>query len=102
MVEKKKNKTPKKIPSYLAKVGCWNCDLVYRIKVMKGKNVAEFLMKGKQKCKRCECDSLKVYSEYTTEKKILKDLILHHRLEMMHEHEKEENKNNGKEHGYIR
>lgn len=99
MVEKKKKKT--KISRYSAKVGCWNCNLEYEIRVKKGVNVAEHLMKGKEPCKRCGCDSLKIFDEYTTEKQILKDLILHHRLEMMHDHDKEE-KGNGQKQGYIK
>ena len=97
MVEKKK----KKISRYSAKVGCWNCKLEYELRVKKGVNVAEHLMKGKEPCRRCGCDSLKIFDEYTTEKQILKDLILHHRLEMMHDHDKEE-KGNGQKQGYIK
>ena len=77
-------KTIKNIPNvslYLAPIGCWNCNIKYSIHIPKGINTPEFLMNVGANCKKCGCNTLKMLTEYNTEKKILKDLILHHRLE---------------------
>ena len=82
MVKKQEN-SKKKPVSYRAKVGCWNCDLVYDIAIKKGINTPEHLIKKEPLCRNCGCNSLKMFNEYKTEKKIMKDLILHHRIESM-------------------
>lgn len=74
-------------PKYSAHVGCWNCDDVYFIKIMKGYNCPEYLIKSKDPCRSCGCDSLKPYIEYINEKEIMKDVILHHRMQQMEEKE---------------
>jgi len=71
--------------SYSAPVGCWNCDETYSIMIKKGTNCPEYLIKAKKPCRKCGCDSLKHYVEYTTEKEIMKDVILHHRVQQMEE-----------------
>lgn len=81
--------------NYTAPVGCWNCDIVYNIKVKKGLNVPEHLMKAKLPCRTCGCDTLKPKMEYENEKAIMKDLVLHHRIQSLEEKEtKEVDKNN--------
>ena len=87
---KKKKKTIKKkskrnTVKYSAKIGCWNCDEVYTIKIVKGVNVPEYLQTMDPECRRCECKTLRIYAEYKMEKEILRELILHTRLEQSHE-----------------
>lgn len=67
--------------TYSAKVGCWNCDDIYEVSVIKGKIASQYIMENKLKCKRCGCDTLKMFSEYRIDKKIMKDVILHHKIE---------------------
>jgi len=69
--------------NYLARVGCWNCDAIYELSIKKGKNLPEYLIEEEPPCKRCGCDSLKPFMEWTTEKDIMKDLVLHHRIEQL-------------------
>lgn len=76
-------KTIKKPEYYQAKVGCWNCDIIYEIDITKGLNTPEYLMNVEVPCIKCGCDTLKMLSEYKIEKKIMKDVILHHRIEHM-------------------
>lgn len=83
MVKKQEKSKKKKPVSYQAKVGCWNCDTVYEIAVKMGINTPEYLVAKEPLCKHCGCNSLKMFNEYKTEKKIMKDLILHHRIETM-------------------
>ena len=71
----------KKLGTYTAKLGCWNCDNIYEIAVTKGKMTQQYLIESKMKCKNCGCDTLKMFSEYRIAKKIMKDVILHHRIE---------------------
>ena len=71
--------------NYSAPVGCWNCDEIYSIYIKKGLNCPEYLIKAKKPCRKCGCDSLKPHIEYTTEKSIMKDVILHHRIQQMEE-----------------
>ena len=73
-------------------VGCWNCDKQYSIKVRKGINVPEHLIVTRPKCVRCGCDSLKPHVEYITEKEVMKDIVLHHRLTQMDEKEETDSK----------
>jgi len=99
MVKKSKPKKskPKKKPikrkfkrnttKYNAKIGCWNCDEVYTIKIVKGVNVPEYLQSMNPECRSCECKTLRIYAEYKMEKEILRELILHTRLEQSHEDE---------------
>lgn len=75
--------------SYDARIGCWNCDIIYMIQIKRGTNTPEFLMKTEPKCKKCGCDTLKMLSEYKAEKKIMKDLLLHARVEHMGEDNEE-------------
>ena len=75
----------KPISKYSAKIGCWNCDDVYKIKIIKGINVPEYLQTIDPKCRRCECKTLRIYAEYKMEKEILRELILHSRLDQSHE-----------------
>jgi Zn finger protein HypA/HybF involved in hydrogenase expression len=86
-----KKKTVKKrktnVKTYNAKIGCWNCDDTYTIKVIKGMNTPEFLQQVDPPCRRCECRTLRIFAEYKMEKEILRDLILHARLEQSHEHD---------------
>lgn len=90
---KKKPKTK----SYEARIGCWNCDITYTISIIQGKNTPEYLAKKEPKCKKCGCQSLKMISEWKCEKKIMKDLMLHHRITAM------ENENvPNKHHDYIK
>jgi len=89
----KTSKPKKKKPeTYDAKIGCWNCDIVYTIPIVKGMNTPQFLITFDPPCRNCGCDSLKMFSEYVTEKKIMKDLILHHRIEHMGDIKPEDNK----------
>ena len=76
--------------SYTANVGCWNCDEIYSIVIKKGTNCPEYLIKAKKPCRKCGCDSLKPRIEYSTEKAIMKDVILHHRMQQMEEKEPKE------------
>lgn len=69
--------------TYLARVGCWNCSEVYDLSIKLGTNVPEHMINNEPKCKNCECTTLKMFNEYIAEKKIMKDLILHHRVESM-------------------
>jgi hypothetical protein len=97
MQKKSKVKTQKKkksvkreikgnsIGKYSAKIGCWNCNDVYKIKIIKGINVPEYLQVKHPKCRRCECDSLRIYAEYKMEQEILREIILHTRLNQSHE-----------------
>jgi len=87
-------KTKKKI-SYQAKVGCWNCDSAYEIAVKIGQITPQFLVDKEMKCRTCGCETLKMFAEYRIEKKIMKEVILHHRIEHLHDNEEpqEPNKN---------
>jgi len=67
--------------TYSAKIGCWNCDNIYEIIIAKGKMAPQYLIDSKLKCKHCGCDSLRTFAEYRIDKKIMKDVILHHRIE---------------------
>ena len=82
-----KRKTKRKTSKYNAKVGCWNCDEIYTIKIVKGVNVPEYLQSIDPPCRRCECQSLRIYAEYKVEKEVLKELVLHARLDHSHETE---------------
>jgi hypothetical protein len=79
-------KKPSKV-SYQAKVGCWNCDSVYDIAVKLGNMTPFFIADKELKCKNCGCETLRMHKEYVAEKEIMKDIILHSRIE--HEHEEE-------------
>ncbi len=79
MVVKKSKSKP--ISTYPAKVGCWNCDDVYDIKVVSGINVTQYLMDSELECRRCECISLRNIKEYKVNNKIMKDIILHRAIE---------------------
>ena len=94
-MEKKKTKKKKSVQknNYLAKMGCWNCDTVHSIKITKGITVPDFIIDTHPQCKKCGCISLKPYIEWNTEKEIMKDLVLHHRIEQMHEPDESEVKN---------
>jgi len=82
---KTKQKTAKYSAKYSAKIGCWNCDEIYTIKISKGINVPEYLQSIDPPCRRCECQSLRIYAEYKVEKEVLKELVLHARLDHSHE-----------------
>lgn len=69
--------------TYQAKIGCWNCDSVYAIAITKGTNIPEHMINNEPKCTTCGCDTLKMFNEYIAEKKIMKDVILHHRIEQL-------------------
>ena len=84
VAEKKKHKRV----SYRAKVGCWNCDKVYEIAVKFGESVGKYIVDKKMVCRECKCDSLKMYKEYKINNKIMKDIILHDRLEHMNDEPK--------------
>ncbi len=86
----------KKLGTYPTKVGCWNCDHIYEISIAKGTMAPKYLMDHKLKCKNCGCDTLKMFSEYRIDKKIMKDVILHHRIE--HPPEDEEKKKKAPDH----
>ena len=90
-IKKKKKPIKRKIKrnttKYNAKIGCWNCDEVYTIKIVKGVNVPEYLQSMNPECRSCECKTLRIYAEYKMEKEILRELILHTRLEQSHEDE---------------
>jgi len=62
---------------YRAKVGCWNCDDVYELIIKRGMLVPQFLTETKPQCRKCGCAVLKMFSEYTTRKKIMKDVLTH-------------------------
>lgn len=79
-----------KLGNYSAPVGCWNCDEIYDIRIKKGVNVPEHLIKTNPPCKECGCDSLKPHMEYVNEKEIMKDLVLHHRMQQMEEKDHKE------------
>jgi hypothetical protein len=91
MVAKKITKK-KKVDQYKAKVGCWNCDSIYDIGVDKGSITGIYIIQKKMKCSLCGCNSIKMFKEYVVEKKIMKDLILHKRIEQAEEGEKQEPK----------
>ena len=77
-------KTPiKKKVSYQAKVGCWNCDSVYEIAIKLGNNTPQYLIDKEPNCRNCGCPSLKMFNEWRVEKKMMKDLMLHHRITAM-------------------
>lgn len=79
-------KTNKKRVSYRAKVGCWNCDLVYDIAVKLGTVAPMHLQDKNLTCRNCGCDSLRPFEDFKINKKIMKDLVLQTRLEEgMHE-----------------
>ena len=90
MTKKVKVQKKKKVSNYKARVGCWNCDYTYWLSIKKGINLPEYLVNSNPLCKRCGCDALKVYLEFKTEKEILKELILHHRLEHLSGSEEEQ------------
>ncbi|KKN13485.1 hypothetical protein LCGC14_1005790 [marine sediment metagenome] len=93
MVEK--NKTLKKKKGfYSAKIGCWNCDSVYEISIKLGMVTPEYIMKKEPPCRNCGCNSLRTYSDYKTEKIIMKDVMLHHRIEHMNQEGKDIKPNN--------
>ena len=81
-----------KVETYVAKIGCWNCDSIYEISVAKGTMASQYIMKSKLKCKKCGCQTLKMFTEYRIDKKIMKDVILHHRIEHPPEDEEKKNK----------
>lgn len=81
--------TEKKRRSYDAKIACWNCDIKYDIPIRRGTNTPEFLARFEPRCKGCGCTSLKMLDEYHAEKKIMKDVILHARLDHMSNIEEE-------------
>lgn len=91
-----KGKKPKpsetKVPLvfYEARVGCWNCDEKYTISVLKGHITPQYIVDADIHCRGCGCDTLKMLSEYNIEKKIMKDVILHHRIEQLHEEQPHE------------
>ena len=87
VTKKKKVVKRKKTLKYSAKVGCWNCDEVYMIKIVKGVNVPEYLQNIDPPCRKCECRTLRIFAEYKMEKEILRELILHTRLEQTHEYD---------------
>ena len=82
---KVKTKSKRKTTMYTAKVGCWNCDEIYTIKIVKGVNIPEYLQTIDPACRRCECKALRIYAEYKVEKEVLKELVLHARLDHSHE-----------------
>jgi len=69
--------------NYQGKVGCWNCNTVYNIAVKLGTPMPEYLMKKKTKCRHCGCDTIRMFSEYVVNKKIMKDLVLQGKLDEM-------------------
>ena len=95
MTKKEVKKEDKEKPdkTYSAKVGCWNCDTIYKIAIKMGEMTPQYLHDNKVYCKTCGCDTLKMFSEYLIEKKIMKDIILHHRIEHMSDDD-EKPKNN--------
>lgn len=93
MTVKKKDVKPKKVKPefYQAKVGCWNCDITYEIPIPKGINTPAYIMNVDPICIKCGCDTLRMFAEYKNEKKVMKDVILHNRIEHMeHEQHKEQ------------
>lgn len=89
----KKNKKLKKKGFYIATCGCWNCDHVYEIHVKLGYVTTQFIHDKKMLCKECKCPTLKMYKEYKIDNKIMRDLILHERLEHMENQQPEPKKN---------
>ncbi len=81
-----------KVETYVAKIGCWNCDSIYEISVAKGTMSSQYIAEDKLKCKKCGCKTLKSFAEYRIDKKIMKDVILHHRIENPPEEEERRNK----------
>jgi len=84
-VKRKIKRKGNAVSTYSAKIGCWNCDDIYKIKIIKGINVPEYLQAKDPKCRSCECNTLRIYAEYKMEKEILRELILHSRLDQSHE-----------------
>ncbi len=82
--------------TYTARIGCWNCDTIYEIFVAVGTMTSQYLVDSKLKCKKCGCQTLKMFTEYRIDKKIMKDVMLHHRIE--HPPEEEERKNKTHDH----
>ncbi len=78
---------------YKANVGCWNCDSKYQIDIPWGEITPQFLLENDIFCEGCGCDTIKMLSEYNIEKKIMKDIILHHRIEHLEDDDKNEQKN---------
>ncbi len=95
---KKKVTEPPTKPSlplkyYEARVGCWNCDEKYTILIVMGHNTPQYLADKKLLCRMCGCDTLKMFAEYKIEKNIMKEVILHHRIEHMHDDQHKEPSN---------
>ena len=86
----KKKQIKKKKGFYITTCGCWNCDSVYDIYVKYGEMTTKFIMDKKMTCKKCKCETLKMYKEYKIDNKIMKDIILHDKLEHMGEEVKKE------------
>ncbi len=88
-------------PNYSVIVGCWNCDDVYNINIKKGINCPEYLINSKKPCRRCGCDTLKPHVEFINEKEIMKELVLHHRMQQLEEGKMEEVKTNTNDHKHF-
>lgn len=87
IIKETAKKKPKQEEYYIAKVGCWNCNSEYEINILKGFITTQYIVTKNIYCKGCGCDTLKSYNEYKNEKKIMKDVMLHHRIEHSHEEE---------------
>lgn len=95
-------KIRKKNDIYLAKIGCWNCDEIYELSIKKGENLPEYLIANDPLCRKCGCDSLKPYIEWTTEKEIMKDLVLHHRIEQLSKDDEDEDNKVNSNHDHFK
>lgn len=69
--------------TYEARLGCINCNKVYIIDIPKGIDTPNYLFHEQPTCENCGCATLRVFNEYTAEKKIIKDLLLHRHFEML-------------------
>ena len=67
--------------TYDAKIACWNCEKIFDIKVSRGTIVFEHITRNKLVCENCGCNTLKVYAEYKIDKRIMKDLVLHTKIQ---------------------
>lgn len=80
--------------TYTSKIACLNCNLIEDIQIEKGKIIPEFIAVQQLNCTNCGCETLTSFDAWKAEKKIMKDIILHHNIEHMEENEPKPTNNN--------
>ncbi len=80
----------KDIGSYAGKIGCLNCDYVQVVYIKKGVTTTDYLEKIRPSCGKCGCrETVRMYTEYSATKDLVKEFIMNaHHMES-HEEEKE-------------